>query len=150
MQQRPYCTSKFTRLLFSRLSQMVLTRVPLEYTFGQHSLVAEGFSYDAVQVCRGHHSMSCADPGLVNMHIKCVTSRGWGDNMRGSFRTQFMHGSEDMNDYILRRCLSGLLASRRRQRQRRGEFVSAVAGGRVMGAVGRRNCGVLNFCPTFR
>ena len=104
MQQRPYCTSKFTRLLFSRLSQMVLTRVPLEYTFGQHSLVAEGFSYDAVQVCRGHHSMSCADPGLVNMHIKCVTSRGWGDNMRGSFRTQFMHGSEDMNDYILRRC----------------------------------------------
>lgn len=79
------------------LNKMVLSRVPLQFTFGQHHLESKLFTYKACQ-------NQCVDKNLVIIHTKCVTSLGWTDKMRDSFRIQMGH-TTNMTKYIMNRCM---------------------------------------------
>lgn len=78
------------------LNKMVLSRVPVRFTFGTHRLRSASFVYAACQ-------QECVDPDLVILHTKCVTSAGWGDHMSDSFRRATGRTS-NMTDYIRKRC----------------------------------------------
>jgi hypothetical protein len=78
------------------LNKMVLTRVPLTYTFGRHNVVGPSFRYNACQ-------RECMDAGLVGVHVKCLSSDGWDASMDDAFRYQ-MGKTHDMQSYIHKRC----------------------------------------------
>lgn len=79
------------------LNKMVLSRVPIKFTFGQHHLKSEFFTYRACQ-------KECLDIDLAILHTKCVTSLGWTEQMSDSFRVQ-MGRTRNMTRYIMNRCM---------------------------------------------
>lgn len=79
------------------LNKMVLSRIPIQFTFGQHHLKSKYFTYRACQ-------KECLDDNLIILHTKCVTSLGWIENMSDSFRVS-MGRTKNMTKYILNRCM---------------------------------------------